>query len=131
NHASLFQVDTEEAVKEFEEALSTFDISGMAEEMGVPKDMVESLGLSEFSEVLANPPPGIDELVALSRVLKLARSEDSSSSIIVVVTVVIQLRGRLGGVLNLLTGMFGGGGGLVEKADMAVEKLQGYKETMV
>lgn len=26
---------------EFEEALSTFDISGMAEEMGVPKDMVE------------------------------------------------------------------------------------------
>lgn len=40
-HASLFQVDTEEAVKEFEEALSTFDISGMAEEMGVPKDMVE------------------------------------------------------------------------------------------
>ena len=36
----------------------------------------QSLGLSEFSEVLANPPPGIDELVALSRVLKLARSEE-------------------------------------------------------
>lgn len=35
------QVDTDEAVKEFEEALSTFDISGMAEEMGVPRDMVE------------------------------------------------------------------------------------------
>lgn len=39
------QVDTEEAVKEFEEALSTFDISGMAEEMGVPKDMVEVGGV--------------------------------------------------------------------------------------
>lgn len=38
--------------------------------------LVQSLGLSEFSEVLANPPPGIDELVALSRVLKLARSEE-------------------------------------------------------
>lgn len=36
----------------------------------------QSLGLSEFSEVLASPPPGIDELVALSRVLKLARSEE-------------------------------------------------------
>ena len=36
----------------------------------------QSLGLSEYSEVLANPPPGIDELVALSRVLKLARSEE-------------------------------------------------------
>lgn len=33
--------------------------------------------------------------------------------------------------MNLLTGMFGGGGGFVEKADLAVEKLQGYKETMV
>lgn len=45
---------------------------------------------------------------------------------------VIQLRGRMGGILNILTGMFGGGGGgIVEKADVAVEKLQGYKERMV
>lgn len=44
---------------------------------------------------------------------------------------VIQLRGRLGGILNLLTGMLGGGNKVVERADMAVEKLQGYKERMV
>lgn len=44
---------------------------------------------------------------------------------------VIQLRGRLGGVLNLLTGMLGGGNKVVERADIAVEKLQGYKERMV
>eukprot|EP00904_Undaria_pinnatifida_P003458 jgi/Undpi1/13112/HiC_scaffold_8.g02774.m1 len=152
DNLSAMEVDTEEAVKEFEEALSTFDISGMAEEMGVPKDMVESLGLSEFSEVLANPPPGIDELVALSRVLKLARSEEQNFDRIIIDTAptghtlrllgfpdfldnflekVIQLRGRLGGVLNLLTGMFGAGGNLAEKADLAVEKLQGYKETMM
>lgn len=37
---------------------------------------VQSLGLTDLSQVLANPPPGIDELVALSRVLKLARSEE-------------------------------------------------------
>lgn len=43
----------------------------------------------------------------------------------------IQLRGRMGGILNLLTSMFGGGTNVVEKADMAVEKLQGYKERMV
>eukprot|EP00752_Nemacystus_decipiens_P006686 g6013.t1 len=149
---SAMEVDTEEAVKEFEEALSTFDISGMAEEMGVPKDMVESLGLSEFSEVLANPPPGIDELVALSRVLKLARSEEQNFDRIIIDTAptghtlrllgfpdfldnflekVIQLRGRMGGILSLLNGMFGGGGNIVEKADLAVEKLQDYKEKMV
>ncbi|CAN0365115.1 unnamed protein product, partial [Ectocarpus sp. 12 AP-2014] len=126
DNLSAMEVDTVEAVKEFEEALSSFDISGMAEEMGVPKDMVESLGLSEFSEVLASPPPGIDELVALSRVLKLARSEDSRCY-----KQVIQLRGRMGGILNLLTGMFGGGNNVVKKADMAVEKLQGYKERMM
>lgn len=34
-------MDTEEAVREFEDALSAFDITGMAEEMGVSKDMVE------------------------------------------------------------------------------------------
>ena len=34
-------MDTEEAVKEFESALSAFDVSGLAEEMGVPKNMVE------------------------------------------------------------------------------------------
>lgn len=44
---------------------------------------------------------------------------------------VIKLRGRMGGILNLLNGMFGGGGNIVEKADVAVEKLQGYKERMV
>ncbi|CAM9691052.1 unnamed protein product [Scytosiphon promiscuus] len=153
DNLSAMEVDTDEAVKEFEEALSTFDISGMAEEMGVPKDMVESLGLAEFSQVLANPPPGIDELVALSRVLKLARSEEQNYDRIIIDTAptghtlrllgfpdfldnflekVIQLRGRMGGILNLLNGMFGGGGGgIVEKADVAVEKLQGYKERMV
>lgn len=44
---------------------------------------------------------------------------------------VIKLRGRMGGILNLLNGMFGGGGNIVEKADVAVEKLQTYKERMV
>lgn len=48
-----------------------------------------------------------------------------------IVLQVIQLRGRLGGILNILTGMFGGGTNIVEKADQAVEKLQGYKERMV
>ncbi|CAN0206159.1 unnamed protein product [Ectocarpus sp. 6 AP-2014] len=127
DNLSAMEVDTVEAVKEFEEALSSFDISGMAEEMGVPKDMVESLGLSEFSEVLANPPPGIDELVA-GHTLRLLGFPDFLENFL---EKVIQLRGRMGGILNLLTGMFGGGTNVVEKADMAVEKLQGYKERMM
>lgn len=35
----------------------------------------QNLGLSDLNDVLANPPPGIDELVALSRVINITRSE--------------------------------------------------------
>lgn len=37
----------------------------------------------------------------------------------------------MGGILNLLNGMFGAGGNIAEKADVAVEKLEDYKEKMV
>lgn len=43
----LSQVDTKEAVKEFEEALAAFDATAVAEEMGISKDMVEVIVLIE------------------------------------------------------------------------------------
>ena len=35
--------------------------------------MVERLGLKDFAAVLEAPPPGVDELVALSAIVRLAR----------------------------------------------------------
>lgn len=152
DNLSAMEVDTEAAVKEFEQALSAFDAVALGEDLGISKDMVESLGLTDLSQVLANPPPGIDELVALSRVLKLTRSEEQNYDRIIIDTAptghtlrllgfpdfldnflekVIKLRGRLGGILSLLSGMMGSGTNVVEKADQAVEKLQEYKLTMM
>ena len=34
---------------------------------------MRALGADEFVELLANPPPGVDELVALADILKYAR----------------------------------------------------------
>lgn len=46
------QVDTDAAVKEFEEALAAFDATKLGEELGVPKDMVEVRATFDFSTIL-------------------------------------------------------------------------------
>ena len=61
-------MDATAALSEFRENLETFDIGRLAEALQVSPELLESLGLSELSGILNNPPPGLDELVALSNV---------------------------------------------------------------
>ncbi|CAM9595084.1 unnamed protein product, partial [Discosporangium mesarthrocarpum] len=131
DNLQAMEINTDEAVREFEEALAAFDVTSMAMDMGISEDMVQNLGLSELSDVLKNPPPGIDELVALSRVLKLTRSEEDHFTPSDINALVIQLRSRIGGLLNMFKTMMGTGDTLIDKVDTAVEKLQGYKEQIV
>ena len=63
------EVDAGAALENFREQLEAFDISRLADALGVSPEMLEGFGLSEFSGLLNNPPPGLDELVALSNVL--------------------------------------------------------------
>ena len=63
------EVDAESALQEFRENLASFDIDKLATSLGVSPDLLESLGLREFSGLLNNPPPGLDELVALANVM--------------------------------------------------------------
>jgi len=63
------EVDAGAALSDFRENLAAFDINRLADALGVSPDLLESLGLREFSGLLNNPPPGLDELVALSNVL--------------------------------------------------------------
>ncbi|GKY94616.1 hypothetical protein MPSEU_000427100 [Mayamaea pseudoterrestris] len=63
------EIDAASALDSFRESLAAFDIDRLAESLGVPMDLLESLGLREFNGFLKNPPPGLDELVALSDVL--------------------------------------------------------------
>lgn len=63
------EVDTAAAIDEFRENLEAFDVERLANSLGVSSQLLEGLGLGEFSGLLNNPPPGLDELVALSNVL--------------------------------------------------------------
>lgn len=63
------EVDAAAALETFRENLAAFDIERLADSLGVSMELLESLGLREFNGLLNNPPPGLDELVALSNVL--------------------------------------------------------------
>jgi len=63
------EVDASEALASFRESLAAFDIDRLAGTLGVSVDMLEGMGLREFGGLLNNPPPGLDELVALANVL--------------------------------------------------------------
>jgi arsenite-transporting ATPase len=74
------EVNADAALQDFRESLASFDIDRLASTLGVSVDLLESLGLKEFSGLLNNPPPGLDELVALGNVM-----DDSSDEYDVVV----------------------------------------------
>lgn len=63
------EVDTAAALSKFQDALSAFDVTKLSDALGVPKELLESLGLEELSGLLNEPPPGLDELVALGDIL--------------------------------------------------------------
>ena len=63
------EVNAEAALEDFRESLASFDIDRLASSLGVSPDLLASLGLEEFSGLLKNPPPGLDELVALGNVM--------------------------------------------------------------
>ena len=63
------EVDSTAALEDFRQNLAAFDVSRLADSLGVSASLLDSLGLNEFSGLLNNPPPGLDELVALSKVL--------------------------------------------------------------
>lgn len=63
------EVDAGAALEDFRKSLEAFDVGKLADALGVSPEMLDGFGLSEFSGLLNNPPPGLDELVALSNVL--------------------------------------------------------------
>eukprot|EP00934_Nitzschia_sp_Nitz4_P004103 Nitzschia sp. Nitz4//scaffold37_size175936//70278//72867//NITZ4_002044-RA/size175936-augustus-gene-0.17-mRNA-1//-1//CDS//3329549782//4093//frame0 len=67
---SACEVDAETSLDDFRQRMASgFQVEKLADSLGVPADMLESLGLREFASLLDNPPPGIDELVALGNIM--------------------------------------------------------------
>jgi arsenite-transporting ATPase len=65
------EVDPNAALEDFQNNLQLFDVSTLSQSLGinVSPQMLQDLGLDELHTLIRNPPPGLDELVALSNVL--------------------------------------------------------------
>lgn len=70
--ASLYacEVKVDEAVREFKRL-----IRGLSEGEGAEGGVTADLGLSDFADVFDVVPPGVDELIALAKIVALARSD--------------------------------------------------------
>jgi len=142
------EVDAEEALEDFRESLASFDVDRLAQNLGIPIDLLEGLGLREFSGLLNNPPPGLDELVALGNVMDENRVDDYD--VVIVDTAptghtlrllqlpqfldgllgkLIKLRMKLSGVASTLQSFFGDSGAQERKQsiDNALDRLDQFR----
>uniref|UniRef100_A0A7S0W1Q8 ArsA/GET3 Anion-transporting ATPase-like domain-containing protein n=1 Tax=Hemiselmis tepida TaxID=464990 RepID=A0A7S0W1Q8_9CRYP len=67
---SAMEVDTEASMEEFKENLR--GVTQWGSRFG---SLASKIGLDEFADILESPPPGVDEVVALSKVMNLVKSE--------------------------------------------------------
>jgi arsenite-transporting ATPase len=65
------EVDPNAALEEFQSNLELFDVATLSQSLGmnVSPTLLQELGLDELHTLIRNPPPGLDELVALANVL--------------------------------------------------------------
>ena len=64
------EIDVEEALAEFKESSKSLNVAELSNSLGVPKEIIESLGLEDLASIFTNPPPGIDEIVALTKIFQ-------------------------------------------------------------
>jgi arsenite-transporting ATPase len=66
------EIDVDEALEEFKKTAGNLNSENIAQTLGVPRDIVDSIGLDDIASIFTNPPPGIDEIVALTKIFKYA-----------------------------------------------------------
>lgn len=64
------EIDVETELNEFKTKAEKFDAASISATLGIPRDIVDSLGLEDLTSIFTNPPPGIDEVVALLKIFK-------------------------------------------------------------
>jgi arsenite-transporting ATPase len=96
------EVNADLALEEFRSNMNTIlDTEQLSQTLGVSVELLESFGINELQSVIQNPPPGLDELVALSNVFA-SSSSSSSSSLPIVFDVVVVDTAPTGHTLRLL-----------------------------
>lgn len=75
------EIDVDAALEEFKSTVSEFDTDAISKSLGIPKAMIDSLGLDDIADIFLNPPPGIDEIVALTKIFQYANERTSSGEL--------------------------------------------------
>jgi len=147
------EVDTSAAIENFQRALSAFDVQKLSSALGIQPELLENLGLAELNDILKNPPPGLDELVALSNIMN-DPNISNTFDIVIVDTAptghtlrmlalpefldgflgkLLDLRMKLSGLVNTLQLFLGGGNAAATRAetmDKAIKNLEKFRSQM-
>ena len=151
------ELSVDEAMDEFRGLASGLEAESLASALGVPKEIIDSFGLDDLTSIFANPPPGIDEIVALTKIFKYAREKDedgrSRYDKIIIDTAptghtlrllqlptflgnltgqLIKFRGKIQGAISAFKGMFGGGadGASEDKIGGVLGRLEELQDNM-
>jgi arsenite-transporting ATPase len=66
------EIDVDAALEDFKKSADDLNSESISRTLGVPKDIIDSLGLEDLASLFTNPPPGIDEIVALIKIFEYA-----------------------------------------------------------
>lgn len=66
------EIDTQSALDDFKDAVQGLSGAALAKGLGIPKDLLDSFGIDDITGVFKNPPPGVDEIVALTKIFAFA-----------------------------------------------------------
>jgi arsenite-transporting ATPase len=74
------EIDVDGALAEFKNTVSELDTADLASSFGIPTELVELFGINEIADIFANPPPGIDEIIALTKIFQFADKMDGTGT---------------------------------------------------
>ena len=140
------EIDVEATLEEFKQKASNLDPDYIAQSTGIPKEILDTVGLDEIANIFRNPPPGVDEIVALLKIFKYADEKlpngkprydriviDTAPTghtvrllqlpqfITTVTTNLIKLKSTVTGALDKVKSMFGGSS--MDKSEMALNNV--------
>eukprot|EP01041_Mallomonas_annulata_P004598 gene4598-9134_t len=72
------EIDVDAALDDFKSLAKDLEPENLSESLGVPKQILESVGLDDLTKIFTNPPPGIDEIIALIKVFEFADQKSPS-----------------------------------------------------
>lgn len=147
------EIDIEESLAEFKAATSSLNAAGLSEMLGIPRSMIDSFGLEDLTSLFTNPPPGIDEVVALSKIVQYGDSAEYKFDRIIIDTAptghtlrllqlpkfvnsmtgnLIKLRTKIVSAVDSVKNLFGGdqSGAVANRMESTLDKLENLQKNI-